>query len=252
MTQAVDPRVSARGPAKTLPKRFYRAVTVAPRDSLFAVLLDARPARTPGKKLLALPSVALAEAVAAEWQFQDEFIDPFSMPLTRIANSAIEGVSGDMAAVADEIVKYAGSDLVCYRAGEPQMLADMQARAWDPVVNWARGELGARFVLAQGVMFVAQLPEAMAAVRAAVARAIGDGDAAPFRLAALSVITGLTGSALLALQCAFGACPAEGAWAAAQVDEDFQARMWGTDAEAQTRRAARWREMEAAGLMLAL
>ena len=250
MTGAIDPRAAVRRDAAVRPKRFYKAVTVEPRDGLFAVLLDGRAVKTPGRKPVALATAALAQAVAAEWEAQGEFIDPARMPVTRIVNSAIEGVSGEMAEVADEIVRYAGSDLVCYRAGEPQSLVQAQAQVWDGVLDWARQALGARFVLAEGVMFAAQSPEAMVAVRQGVMRAVGEGAQAPFRLAALSVITTLTGSALLALQLAAGACSAEAAWAAAHVDEDYQAKMWGEDGEAQVRQAIRWTEMAAAGVIL--
>ena len=247
MADPVDPIASARGPRAVLPKRFYQRAAVEARDGTYVVMLDGRPLRTPTRKLVALPGVALAAFVAAEWARQGEHIDPATMPVTRIVNSAIEGVAGEMQAVADDIVNYAGSDLVCYRAAGPAPLVAEQARAWDPVLDWARDALGARFVLSEGVMFVAQSRAALDAVRMGVMDCIG---ASPFRLAGLSVMTTLTGSALLALHCASGACSIAQGWAAAHVDEDFQARMWGADAEAEARRAARWREMAAAGSVL--
>jgi chaperone required for assembly of F1-ATPase len=229
-----------------LPKRFYSAAAVASHASGFALELDGRNARTPAKRLLVLPTRALADLVAAEWVDQRETIDPATMPATRIVNSAIDGVAGKMNEVRDEIVAYAGSDLLCYRAGEPAELVDAQAKAFDPVLDWARNTLGARFVLSQGVVHVAQPERAIAAIREAV-EAVAD----PFALAALHVMTTLTGSAVLALAVGKGRQSAEDAWRGAHVDEDFQTSRWGGDAEAANRRAARWREMEAAGRVLA-
>ena len=247
-----DARESARAGGKpVLPKRFYREAAAQEREGGFAILLDGKPVSTPGRRRVLLPNAALAELVVAEWAGQGALIDPATMPVTRICNSAIEGVADEMEAVADEIVRFAGSDLMCYRAGEPASLVAAQAQAWDPVLDWAREKLGARLMLAQGIVHVAQLPEALAAVRAGLARCAGADTSAPFRLAALSVITSLTGSALLALQCGEGGCTPEQAWAAAHVDEDFQAKMWGPDEEAQARRAARWQDMAAAGQVLA-
>ena len=136
--------------------------------------------RTPARRALAAPTRALAEAIAAEWNAQTDVIDPARMPLTRLANAVIDAVADKPAPVADEIAKYLGSDLLCYRADAPAGLVERQARAWDPVLAWARDQFGARFVLAQGVVHVAQPREAIAAVRAAI-------PAEPWRLGALSV-----------------------------------------------------------------
>ena len=252
MADPVDPIASARGQGAVLPKRFYQQAIAGQSEGMFVVLLDGHPLRTPSRKLVALPSLGLAQAVAAEWAAQAGSIDPKTMPLTRIANSTIESVAGEMQAVADEIIRYAGSDLVCYRAASPAALVAAQARHWDGVLDWARDSFGARFVLSEGVMFVAQAATTVAAVKAGLSRCVGDGAQAPFRLAALSVMTTLTGSALIALRCTMGDCTADEAWAAAHVDEDFQADMWGSDEEASARREARWREMAAANLVLAL
>ena len=241
---ALDPRaIMQRAMATPLPKRFYTAATVEARDGAHVVLLDGRPARTPQRNLLALPTAHAGLALAAEWNAQGETIDPAAMPLTRIVNSALDGVAGEMEAVRAEIVKYSGSDLVCYRADEPAVLAAMQAAAWDPVLAWARDALGARFTLGFGVIHVMQPEAARAAVAAEVSRF-----ATPIPLAALNVMTTLTGSALLALGVARGRLAAQEAWAAAHVDEDFQASRWGADEEAALRRANRWREMDAAAL----
>lgn len=229
-----------------LPKRFYKGAEAAAAEGGFAVALDGRIARTPGRAPLVLPTPALAEAVAAEWEAQVEVIDPARMPLTRLANAAIDGVAREREAVAAEIVKYAASDLVCYRAEYPDRLVERQTALWDPVVTFARTDLGARFVLAAGVMFVEQTEQALQAVNRAVPR--DD----PFVLAALSTMTTLSGSALLALAVLRGKLSAEAAWEAAEVDEAWNAELWGLDAEAEARRANRWREMQAAARMVAL
>ncbi len=228
------------------PKRFYRAASVDGAAPAFRVLLDGKPVRTPAKRELAVPSRALAEALAAEWEAQGERIDPATMPLTRLANSAIDGVSGREAEVRADIAKYAASDLLCYRAEGPAELVRRQTEVWDPVLAWARESLGARFVLGQGVVPVAQ-PQA---ATAAIERALAEFDA--FSLAAHHVMTTLTGSALLALAHARGRLAADEAWAAAHVDEDWQIAQWGEDAEAKARRDRRCAEMQAASRLLAL
>ncbi|HEY0290939.1 MAG TPA: ATP12 family protein [Hansschlegelia sp.] len=228
------------------PKRFYKTAEVLEEGGVFLLTLDGRKARTPGRAPLACSSPALGEAVAQEWREQGEFIDPTTMPLTRLVNVAIDGVAAAREAVASEIVKYASSDLVCYRAEGPERLVGRQGEHWDPVLAFARDELGARFVLAEGVMFVEQPEGTLEAVRHAVPK--DD----PFVLAALSTITTLTGSALLALTVHRGRLSAEQAWLAANVDEDWNVELWGEDAEATQRRAGRWREMEAAARLIAL
>ncbi|MFC3694253.1 ATP12 family chaperone protein [Chenggangzhangella methanolivorans] len=212
----------------------------------FVIALDGRPARTPARAPLALPTLALGAAVAAEWERQSETIDPSTMPLTRIANVAIDGVAREREAVAAEIVKYAGSDLVCYRAERPERLVAKQSAHWDPVLAFARDGLGARFVLAEGVMFVGQPGAALEAVD----RALPRHDV--FALTALSVLTTLTGSALIALALQRGALDLAAAWAAANVDEDWNEELWGYDSEAAARKANRETEMRAAVETMAL
>ncbi len=161
----MNPLESARQGAKaTLPRRFYKEAGVQPADEGHVLILDGRPARTPGKDPLALPTRPAAEAVAAEWNRQVEVIDPSSMPLTRLVNTAIDGVAARRAEVAAEVVRYGQSDLLCYRAGDPQRLVARQTEMWDPILAWAHERLGARFILAEGVMFVAQPEPALAAV----------------------------------------------------------------------------------------
>jgi chaperone required for assembly of F1-ATPase len=248
MSNARDPMQAARGAMRPpLARRFYREVSVGERDGAFAVLLDGKPARTPAKHALATPSRELSEAIAAEWAAQGESIDPMSMPLTRLAHVAIDRVATEGDAVAAEVAQYAGSDLVLYRAAGPDGLVAAQRRHWDPVLAWLDAALGARFVLAEGVRHVAQPEAALAAVRAEVARC-----ARPFALAALASATQLCGSALIALALAAGRLGADAAWAAAHIDEDWNIRRWGEDAEAAGRRAARRAEFDAAVRMLKL
>ena len=251
--EAIDPREMARRDLrKKLPKRFYKQAEAVETPDGFGLALDGRPARTPGGNALATPVKELSEAVAAEWNAVAEFIDPTAMPITRIVNSALDGVTRETDAVAAEIVKYAGSDLLLYRAGDPASLVKAQANAWDPIIAWAREAFGARFVLGEGVMFVTQPDHVDPAMRRAVAQAVGNGPTRVLRLAALSVLTTLTGSALLALAVALGRLDLREAWGAAHADEDFQMAAWGQDAEALERRARRWTEAEAAGRILAL
>ncbi|MFJ5488360.1 ATP12 family chaperone protein [Hansschlegelia beijingensis] len=230
----------------SLPKRFYKTVEVLDDAGRFFVTLDRRKVRTPAKAALTFSSLALAEAVAEEWRAQQDVIDPRTMPLARIANVAIDGVASERDAVVAEIVKYASSDLVCYRADTPDRLVARQTEHWDPVLAFARDDLGVRFVLAQGVMFVDQPEDTLEAVRQALPR---DDH---FVLAALSTMTTLTGSALLALGVLRGWHTVEQAWAAANVDEGWNTELWGHDAEAAARQEARRVEMEAAARVITL
>lgn len=249
--ETIDPvELARRDLKKGLPRRFWKLTSVEEADGRFALTLDGRRARTPAKNVLAVPSRALAEAMAAEWEAQGEYIDPGEMPLTRIVNSALDGVAREMDATLEELVKYAGSDLLVYRAGDPASLVAEQAAAWDPVLDWARERHGVRFVLSEGITFVTQPDASIEAMRSAFAAVVGEDEASPLRLAGLHVMTTLTGSALLALAVAEGFLDGQAAWKIAHVDEDFQMRAWGQDAEAMARRERRWREMEAAAMML--
>lgn len=237
-------------PGASFPKRFYKDATVAAEADGYALRLDGKPARTPSRGAIVLPGAALAAAVADEWAAVETVIDPRDMPLTRLVNSVIDGVSRTMPEVRAEILRYAGSDLLAYRAPEPAALVAEQAAAWDPVIGWVGDRFGAEVATATGVMFVAQPASLEARLGAALDEAVGTGAAAPFRLGALHVVTTLTGSTLLALAVAFARLDAEAAWAAAHVDEDFQIAQWGADAEAAARRAWRWAEMRAAAQVL--
>ncbi|HMK89456.1 MAG TPA: ATP12 family protein [Methylocystis sp.] len=230
-------------------RRFFKEVATAPIEGGFAVLLDGRSLRTPARVQLILPTQALAEAVAQEWAGQGETLDPASMPLTKMANSAIDGVAQRLAEVEADAVKYAESDLVCYRAGEPQSLKRAEAAAWDPLVRFARETCGARLSLVEGVMFQQQPRSAVAALADAVRRHVSSDASAPFRLAALHALTTLSGSLVIALAVALGEIDAEAGFTAAQVDEDHQMRQWGADAEALAGRERRRSELLAAAQM---
>ncbi|TKT79287.1 ATP12 family protein [Aquamicrobium sp. LC103] len=228
-----------------LPKRFYKEAEVAREGDAYAVRLDGRPVRTPGKALLALPSERAARLVADEFAAQRDEIDPISMPVLRLANTAIDGVAADTQAVLEDIMRFASSDLLCYRADAPEGLVARQAEAWDPIIDWARASLGARFILAEGVMHVEQPGETIGAI--GIHLKLRED---PFRLSALHVMTSLMGSALLALAVEAGEIDAETAWAAAHVDEDWNIEKWGEDAEAVERRAVRKRDMLASVSLL--
>ena len=240
----LDPREASRKSSRTeLRKKFYTTPSAVEVEGGFAVALDGKQIRTPGKNALVAPNRALAEAMAAEWNAQAETIDPMSMPLTRLANSAIDGVAANTQAVADDIAKYFGSDLLFYRASFPEELIARQAQHWDPVLRWAADDLDAHFILTEGVMHVAQPDQAIAAACARLPK-----DAWP--VAALHIATAVTGSALLALALKEGFLDKSQVWAAAHVDEDWNAEKWGSDGEVELRRAARLRDFEAAALVL--
>lgn len=228
-----------------LPNRFYDAAEVAETPDGFVIHLDGKPVKTPARAVMALPAAAAAQLVADEFAAQREKIDPVTMPVMRLVNTAIDGVAADTQAVLEDILRFASSDLVCYRADAPAALVERQNEAWDPVIDWARQILGARLFLAEGVMHVEQPREAIGAIGIHLKMR-----EEPLRLAAIHVMTSLTGSALLALAVETGAMDAEAAWAAAHVDEDWNISQWGEDAEAAARRASRKRDMLAAASLL--
>ena len=243
---AKDPEQRARELSKReLPKRFYKEAAYAAVDGGYAIHLDGRPVKTPGKALLVLPSEALGAAVAGEWSAQEKEINPAAMPLTRIANSAQDAVSVRFDEVADDVTKFAGNDALCYRADDPDSLVETQRRLWDPVVDWAGTLLGGRFVLIEGLIHAPQPEALLAAYRARIATET------PLRLAALHTVTSLTGSALLALALKEGHLDADSVWTAAHVEEDFNIERWGEDAEAAQIRAYKRTEFDAAALILA-
>jgi chaperone required for assembly of F1-ATPase len=241
----LDPEEAARRNMRVdLRKRFYEKVSVDGTEGAFGILLDGKPVRTPARRILAAPARALAQAIADEWDAQKDVIDPGKMPLTRLANSIIDGVIDAPGPVAEEIENYLGSDLLFYRADGPEGLTQAQEKHWDPVVAWARDELGARFILAEGVVFAPQPEEAIAAARAAIPAQH------PWALGAVHAVTTLTGSALLALALAAGRLDVDSAWAAAHVDEDWNLATWGRDEVVLARRTLRFAEMQAAAQVL--
>ena len=216
-------------------KRFYSTVTAAAGEGGYAIHLDGRPVRTPARALLLLPGPALAEGVAEEWRAQGEAIDPRSMPLTGLANAAIDQVTPDPAAFARGLAEYAKADLLCYRAESPAGLVVREAAAWDPLLDWAQGRYDVHFALARGIIHEPQPAETVARLGEAVAAR----DA--FALAGLSSLVTIGGSLVTALALAEGVVSPEEAFALTHIDEYWQIERWGEDAEALQAREARRR-----------
>ena len=239
-----DPQEAARRGTRTPQrKRFYAKAGVGEMEGAFAVTLDGRPIKTPSGRIVTVPVRAIADAVAEEWEAQKETIAPLTMPLTRFANSVVEAVVDRAELVADDVAKYLRSDLLFYRAGHPEALVAREARHWDPVLFWAADTLGAHFILAEGIMHVSQPETAVKAARGALPKD-------PWSIAAVHVVTTLTGSALLALALVHGVLDPDQVWAAAHVDEDWNAEKWGVDEEVAARRAARLVDFKAASRIL--
>ena len=225
-------------------KRFWSEVTVGPDR---VVLLDRRPVRTPGRAPLALPTAALADAVAGEWRRVEGEIDPRAMPLTGLANTAIDRIAVDPRAFAAGLSAYGESDLLCYRAGEPDELAARQAAAWDPWIEWARARYDVHLEATAGLVHHPQ--PAATVTRLAGAVAALD----PFRLAGLSPIVTITGSLVLGLALVERAGDPDTLWRAGRIDEDWQVERWGEDALAAAAAAARRRDFDAGvGFLAAL
>lgn len=207
-------------------KRFWTEATVAAAEGGWTVRLDNRPVKTPAKSPLIVPTQALAHAIAAEWDAQTGEVKPDTMPFTRAANSAIDKVAPQRDAVVAIIAAYGASDLLCYRAPGPEALAMRQSQAWDPLLDWADAEFGARLAVTAGVMPVAQ--DALALDR--LAQAVGALDA--FQIAAFHDLVSLSGSLVIALAVLRGRLAADSAWALSRIDEDWQIEEWGEDEEA--------------------
>ncbi len=236
----LDPNESARRTMRASQrKRFYENAATNEVEGGFAVTLDRRPIRTPSGRQIVVPNRDVADAIAAEWNAQGEVLDPLTMPLTRFANSVVEGVVDRVEAVTEDVAKYLHSDLLFYRAGHPEALVAREASHWDPVLFWAADRLGAHFILAEGIMHVRQPDSALEAARAALPED-------PWSIAAMHVVTTLTGSALLALALKYRVLDPNQVWAAAHVDEDWNAELWGMDEEVASRRAARLVDFRAA------
>lgn len=210
-----------------LPKRFYTEVSVEAADDGYEVRLDGRGVKTPGRNAAILPTEELAQALAAEWSAQGERIDPMSMPMTRLSYVTLDRL--DMPATVAEITKYASTDLLCFRAPEPDDLVAAQAAAWDPLLSWAEDALGAHLVPATGVLPIDQDPVALTLIHNRA------GELDRWRLAALAQATALTGSAVLGFALLEKHISGEQAFALSTLDEHYQASHWGEDAEAKER-----------------
>jgi chaperone required for assembly of F1-ATPase len=224
-------------------KRFYKEATVGAGN---AVLLDGRPVRTPGRAPLAVRAARLAAAIADEWNAQGETIDPRSMPLTGLANAAIDRIAPARETFARGLAAYGESDLLCYRAEGPAPLVARQAEHWDPILGWARDRYDIAFEVTAGIVHRPQPPETVARLAAAI------GTRDPFALAGLSPLVTVSGSLVVALALAEGAIGLDAAWAAASLDEQWQAEQWGEDAEAAAALANRRADVAAAARFLSL
>ncbi len=223
-----------------LPKRFYTEAGVAAVEGGFAVNLDGKPTRTPGRTPMVLPLRALAEAVAAEWAAQGELIDPDTMPVLRLMNAAIEGGAATRDALAGEVIKYAGNDLLLYRAESPRELVAEQEAIWDPILISVARHFGVSFQPTMGIIHQPQPPQ----MTARLSEVLEGED--HLVLTALVSVTGISGSGIMAIALWHGLLSAEQVWLAAHVDEDYQMRFWGAVEEAVERRAERHRDFDAA------
>lgn len=224
-----------------LPKRFYKTVDVARSEDGYAITLDGRTVRTPGKKVpVVLEYLPVAQAAAAEWATQGEFIDPATMPMVRLINSALESGDEMVGAFRDEIVKFAGNDLLLYRADSPQELVDEQERVWDDALVRLARRFEIVFQPTIGIIHQPQPQRTLDKLSAALAKE------KLLELTALVSITGITGSGLLAIAFLYQLMSADEIWAAAHLDEDHQIRLWGEDEEAMERRAKRRTEFDVA------
>lgn len=228
----------------SLPKRFYKTVSIAGREEGHVVLLDGRPLRTPKKRPMAVSGASLARALAGEWERQSEFIDPATMPITRMVTAGIDIVGAHRQRIVEELASYIGTDLLCYRADRPETLAGRQRELWDPVLRWAEDRFGMRFTLVEGLMPVDQPPETLPAAIEIFSKADD------ITLAGLHATTTLLGSAVLAIAHWSGHLSTEQAWDAAHVDENWNFETWGEDQDALARRAKRWQEMRAAAVVI--
>ena len=227
-------------------KRVYKSAATEPCAGGWSVTLDGRKLRTPGRSELTVPSAPLAAAIAAEWEAQHGDVRPATMPLTRLAATAIDRTAPQRGLVASEVAGYAGTDLLCYRADHPPALKARQDAVWQPLLDWAGARYGAALTVAEGVVPVRQPPEALQAL-AAIVMALDE-----FRLTALHALTTACGSLVIALALSDGRLDADAAFAASQLDETFQIEAWGEDGEAAARRRALADDIGAAARFLAL
>lgn len=213
-------------------KRFYTTVSTEPVPGGFEVRLDGRGLRSPAKNPFALPTEALARAVAAEWDAQGEAVEPAAMPMMQLASTAVDMVGPQRDGMVAAVAKYAETDLLCYRTVHPVALAERQAQAWQPLLDWAMLRYDAPLAVCAGLMPTPQPPQAVSALRRAVE---GFDD---WMLSAVQAATGACGSLVVALALIERRVEAEDAFAISQLDETFQIEQWGEDAEATKRRTA--------------
>ena len=229
-------------------KRFYKETAVDQGDGGHRILLDGKPMRTPAKAVLVVPTRALAEAIAAEWGAVPDKADinVSHLPLTRLAATGLDRVTSQRARVIEDTAKYAGSDMLCYRASEPETLVKRQQEIWQPLLDWADARYGARLVIVEGLAFVEQPADAVARLGEAVATYSDLG------LSALYNLTHISGSLIVALAVAEGHLAAADAFAAAQLDELYQVERWGEDPIATKRHEGIRHDIEAGARFLAL
>jgi chaperone required for assembly of F1-ATPase len=226
-------------------KRFYKDVGVDQTPEGFRVLLDGRPVKTPARHTLILPTQALALAIADEWRTQGEEIVPTSMPMLRMANTALDGISQTREAVIAAILRFGEHELLCYRAESPTELVVQQATEWDPILEWLRACHGVVLLTGTGIQPVEQPPQALAQLGAVLATQDD------FALAALHVAASITSSLVLALALVEGVINTAQAFQLSRIDETYQASQWGEDAEAAARARGLAREMDVAAEFLA-
>ncbi len=227
-------------------KRFWKTAELAETDGGWSIMLDGRPLKTPARETLSVPHRALAEAILAEWRDCREEIDPRAMPMTGLANAAIDHVAPDPARFAADLARYAEGDLFCYRAEAPPSLAALQAASWDPLLAWARRRFDVDFVVTSGLLHVPQ----PAATVERLSHALTALD--PFLLAAMAPLTTIGGSLVAALAVEQHADEPAAAWHAVSVDERWELEKWGADAEAEAAMDAHRRDFLAAARFLSL
>ncbi|MEJ6399391.1 ATP12 family chaperone protein [Yoonia sp. 208BN28-4] len=219
-------------------KRFWKQAEAVETDGGFTVQLDGRAVKTPAKTTLVVPSLAMAQAIAAEWDAQEDAINPLTMPVTRGANAALDKVATQFDEVVDLLADYADSDLLCYRATGPDALVARQAEKWDPLLDWAANTIGARLFVGEGVMHVPQTRDALATFKSQLTALT------PFQLTAAHDLISLSGSIVLALAVMRGHLDPDAAWLLSRVDEHWQIEQWGDDEDAAAQEEIKRRAFE--------
>jgi len=247
MTDRPDPaKLAVREAPRPKPKRVYKTVSVETEGQGWQVLLDQKPLRTPMRKPLIAPSKELADGIAAEWEAQTVHVDPETMPLMRLLSTAIDRIAPERANMIAELMKYADTDLLCYRAAHPATLCKRQETIWQPVLDWLAAKHGATLTVVQGIVPAEQSPEALAAIKRAL-DALSD-----LKLTAFQACAAITSSLALSLAMVLGRLSAAETFAASQLDETYQIEMWGEDDLAADRRNRIAADLDGIGRFLAL